>query len=183
MKVLSKAITLVLCAVFAFSMAIPVFADSEDKVIHEVRLTMTQPEVNGAPPTEISSSEPDKYTVEVRYWLEHYNNSGDKVTVFEPGKSYGVVFFVYAVNGYKFEEVGKINGHDFNNSSTVVYVNSKETHCVGVESESRLHRAIDFEFPEEVPEKPDGFFAKIWKSIKNFFSKIVNFFKGLFKIK
>lgn len=181
MKVFTKVICIVLCAMFAFSMAIPVFAESEDKVIHEVRLTIAQPEANGAPATEIISSEPNKYTVEIRYWLEQYNNSGDKVTVFEPGKSYGVVFFVYAVNGYKFEEVGKINGHDFNNSPSIVYANGKEAHCVGVESEARLYRAIDFSIPEETPEKPDGFFAKIRKSIKNFFSKIVNFFKGLFK--
>ena len=69
MKVLTKVISIVLCAVFAFSMAIPVFADSGDKVIHEVHLTMTQPVVNGTPATQIISEEPNKYTVEISYWL------------------------------------------------------------------------------------------------------------------
>lgn len=181
MKVITKAIALVLCAVFAFSLAIPVFADVDDKVIHEVRLTMDQPVVGSAPATGIASAEPEKYTVEILYWLEQ-THPENNVTVFEAGKSYGVVFYVHAQNDYKFEEVGKINGHDFNNSPSKVYVNGEETHCVGVESQSRLYRAIDYSFPEAAPEKQDGFFAKIWKAIKNFFKKIGDFFKGLFKI-
>ena len=181
MKKSKKVLAILLSTILFMSIAIPAFSD-DAKVVKEVHLTMTEPVVNGSVPTDLTSAEPDKYTVEVNYWLNTFK-SEEKVTVFEAGESYGVVYFVHAVNGYKFEEVGKINGHDFNNSPTVVYINDKVAHCVGVESETRLYRANIYEISEAVPEKQDGFFAKIWKSIKNFFKKIGDFFKNLFGIK
>ena len=181
MKVTKKIFAILFTAIFVFTLAIPAFSD-DAKVVKEVHLTMTEPVLNGSVPTDLTSAEPDKYTVEVNYWLNTFK-SEEKVTVFEAGERYGVVYYVHAINGYKFEEVGKINGHDFNNSPTVVYINDEVAHCVGVESETRLYRANIYEISEAVPEKQDGFFAKIWKSIKNFFKKIGDFFKGLFRIK
>lgn len=175
MNIFRKALALVLAALFAFAVMIPAFAD-ENKVISEVRLTVTEPEPGAVPDSVMVSAEPDKYSVKINYWIKQtfpdYKNEE-----FEAGYTYTVVFEVTPASGFRFETPQK-NSHDNNESPTVIYVNGEKARCVSWEEDNRLTRAYDW----DVTEKPAGelsFFAKIINAVKNFFAGIINFFKSL----
>ncbi|MBQ6267398.1 MAG: hypothetical protein IJK64_06460 [Clostridia bacterium] len=157
-------------------MIVPAFAD-EAKTIHEVRLTMTEPEIGAAPDTVIVSAEPEKYTATVRYWIKRAYPD-EKVEAFEADVEYAMVFDVAAVNGYQFETPQK-NDHDFKTSPTVVYLNGKQARSVSAETETKLGRSYIVLLTQEEPEDA-GFFAKIINAIKSFFAGILNFFRNLF---
>ena len=178
MKAMKKMFAFLLCILLVGAMAVPAFAD-DSNVISEVRLTVTPPKVGEAPDQTIVSTEPDKYTVSIRYWLKK-GYSNDPVTVFESGSGYGVVFWVTPVNGYRFETVQK-NVYNFNESPTLVYVNGELAHCVSAETDVKLGRAIDFVPVEEATEEPDtSFFGRILQAIRDFFDRIRDFFVHLF---
>lgn len=176
---MKKLLSVLFCLLLIAMTAMAAFAD-DATVIHEVRLTVTEPAVGEAPDMTIESAEPDKYTATVRYWLKKlYSN--DPVEVFEGGYEYGLVFEVTPAPGYKFAAVEK-NQYNFNESPAVVYVNGEQTHCVASETNEQLVRAYDVTLAAAEPEMPVSFFRRIINSIKGFFAKIAAFFKKLFGI-
>ena len=178
MKAMKQTLAFLLCVLLLGAVSIPVFAD-DASVISKVQLTVTPPKAGEAPDVTIVSAEPDKYTASVRYWLKQLHGN-DPVTVFESGYTYGLVFYVTPVNGYRFETVQK-NQYDFDESPTLVYLNGELTHCVSAETDSKLGRAFDFAVAEEKPEEAQtSFFARILQSIRDFFAKIRDFFDQLF---
>ncbi len=177
MKTIKTVLAILLSAVFMFAALTPAFAD-DSKIIKEVRLTVTEPKVGDAPATEIISAEPEKYTVSIRYWLHQNVNDNSTVTQFQEG-TYGVVFYVNAADGYKFDTVAN-NASDFPESAAVVYLNGEKTGCVSAETETRLARALNFEVKAEAEEYSGNFFTNIINAIKAFFESIANFFRGLF---
>lgn len=176
---MKKALSFLFCMLMIVMTAIPAFAD-EAKVINEVHLTITEPVVGEVPDKTIESAEPDKYTAKYRYWIKKLY-ADDPVDVFEGGFEYGLVFDVTPAAGYTFAAVEK-NGHGFDESPTVVYVNGQKTHCVSAETNTKLGRAFDVTLTVE-EEKPVSFFQRFINSIRDFFKKIADFFKGLFGIK
>ena len=179
MKAIRTTLSIILSLVFVFAALTPAFAD-DSKIIKEVRLTVTQPKVGEAPATEIVSAEPDKYTVQINYWLNRPLYPDDyPVTEFKEG-DYGVVFNVIAADGYKFDTVAN-NDNNFPESATVVYVNGELAHVIASETETKLARAMNFDVKAESEEENSGsFFTNIINAIKAFFASIANFFKGLF---
>lgn len=176
---MKKALSVLFCMLMIVMTAMPAFAD-EAKVINEVHLTITDPVVGEAPDKNIVPAEPDKYTVQYGYWLKRlYSN--DPVEVFEAGYEYALVFYLYPKEGYKFAATEKDkNGTAF--STTVVYMNDQPTEYCIYESETKLGRAYVVALADE-EEKPVSFFQRFINSIRDFFKKIADFFKGLFGIK
>lgn len=176
---MKKALSVLFCMLMIVMTAMPAFAD-EAKVINEVHLTITEPVVGEAPDKNIVPAEPDKYTVQYGYWLKRlYSN--DPVEVFEAGYEYALVFYLYPKEGYKFAATEKDkNGTAF--STTVVYMNDQPTEYCIYESETKLGRAYVVALADE-EEKPVSFFQRFINSIRDFFKKIADFFKGLFGIK
>ena len=174
---MKKILSVIFCLLMIAVTAVPAFAD-DATVINEVRLSITEPVVGEAPDKNIVSAEPDKYTATVRYWLKkQYPN--DPVEVFEGGYAYGVVFEITPAPGYTFTAVEK-NEYNFNESPAVVYMNGEKTHCVASETDTRLVRAYDVTLPAVEPEKPVSFFQRIIHAVKDFLTKIADFFKKLF---
>lgn len=176
---MKKALSVLFCLLMIAMTAMPAFAD-EAKVINEVHLTITEPVVGEVPDKNIVPAEPDKYTVQYGYWLKRlYSN--DPVEVFEAGYEYALVFYLYPKEGYKFAATEKDkNGTAF--STTVVYMNDQPTEYCIYESETKLGRAYVVALADE-EEKPVSFFQRFINSIRDFFKKIADFFKGLFGIK
>ena len=176
---MKKALSVLFCMLMIVMTAMPAFAD-EAKVINEVRLSITEPAVGEAPDKNIVPAEPDKYTAQYGYWLKRlYSN--DPVEVFEAGYEYALVFYLYPKEGYKFAATEKDkNGTAF--STTVVYMNDQPTEYCIYESETKLGRAYVVALADE-EEKPVSFFQRFINSIRDFFKKIADFFKGLFGIK
>ncbi len=176
---MKRALSVLFCMLMIVMTAMPAFAD-ESKVINEVRLTITEPAVGEAPDKNIVPAEPDKYTVQYGYWLKRlYSN--DPVEVFEAGYEYALVFYLYPKEGYKFAATEKDkSGTAF--STTVVYMNDQPTEYCIYESETKLGRAYVVALADE-EEKPVSFFQRFINSIRDFFKKIADFFKGLFGIK
>lgn len=172
---MKKLLSVMFCLLMLSMTAMPAFA-GDDQTITEVKLSITEPAVGEAPDMTIESAEPGKYTATVRYWIKRLG--GEPVETFEDGVEYALVFYVTPASGYKFAAVEK-NGSGFNESPTVVYINGQKTHCVSAETDARLARAYDVTTTAEV-EKPVSFFQRIANAIRNFFTKISDFFKGLF---
>ncbi len=173
---MKKVLSLIFVILLLGSISLPAFAE-DDHIIKEVRLTVADPVIGEAPAEIIVSDEPSKYTAKVRYWIKKlYGN--ETVTEFESGFEYGLVFEVTPAPGYTFEKAIK-NQYDFSESQTVVYVNGQKTHCVAVETDTKLVRAFDVTI-ENQPEEPLGFFEKILKAITDFFNNIRFFFEHLF---
>ena len=183
MKTAKKLIALVLSVLFVLTMAIPAFAD-EKQTLSKINLIITQPRPGEAPEKVIDLEEQGKYTAKISYWINQSASNSDpakyKFDAFEAGNSYTVVFEVYPAEGYKFEATHKTEVSQ--ESSTIVYVNGKETRSVAWEEENKLVRAFDFgELTEDNTGENSNFFANIIAAIRNFFAGIIDFFKGLFK--
>ena len=180
MRTIKKLLSVLLSAVLLFgvcSAAFPAFAE-EDKIIKEVRLTVTEPKVGEAADKNIVSSEPEKYTATARYWIKRlYGN--ENVVNFESGFEYALVFDVTPASGFKFEPVQK-NSYNFDESPTAVYINGVKAECVSAETDAKLGRSYVVTSAEQEDLNGEtNFFAKIIKSIKDFFAGIINFFKNL----
>lgn len=176
---MKKALSVLFCLLMIAVTATPAFA-GEKQTITEVRLYVTEPVVGEAPDKTIESAEPDKYTARVRYWIKKlYGN--DPVEAFEDGFEYALVLDVVPAEGYKFADVQK-NPHNFDESPTIVYVNDQKTHCVSAETDAKLGRAYDVTPTSVEPEKPLNFFQRIIAAIKDFFAKVGDFFRKLFRI-
>ena len=175
MKKTKRILAALLCLLMLGILAIPAFAD-EDKVIHEVRLTITQPVVGEAPDKVIVSTEPDKYTAEYRSWIKRLQSS-DPVDTFESGWDYGLVFYVHPADGYRFEDT-QYDG--YTKSSTIVYVNGEQARVTGSETNMRLYRAYSCYPIEQTETQELSFFEKIAQAFRDFFAKIREFFENLF---
>ncbi len=177
MKFAKVFVSVILSAVFVFAAFAPAFAE-DDKIISEVRLTVTEPKVGEAADKNIVSEEPEKYTAVTRYWIKRlYGN--EPVETFESGIEYALVFYVTPADGYQFEAVQK-NGYNFDESPTVVYVNGVKAECVSAETSLKLGRCYAVTPAEQEPEEEANFFAGIINAIRSFFESILNFFKNLF---
>lgn len=171
---MKKALSVLFCLLMIAATATPAFAD-DAKTITEVRLSVTEPVVGEAPDTTIESAEPDKYTATLRYWIKRMHGN-DPVEAFEAGYEYAMVFYVTPAAGYSFDTVQN------QESSTIVYVNDQKAERVSAESETQLGRAYVVT-PAANEEEPLNFFQRMIRAIRNFFTKIADFFKRLFGMK
>ena len=176
---MKRILSVLFCLLMIVLTATPAFAD-EAQVIHEVRLTITEPTVGAAPDKNIVPAEPDKYTVKYLYWIKRMYPD-EPVEAFEAGNEYALVFDVYPADGYKFAATEK-DANGTAHSATVVFLNDQQTEYCTYEYETKLGRAYVVSFAAE-GEKPVSLCRRILNAIKGFFARIAVFVKSLFGIK